>query len=348
MSRKPILLILAMLGSLLDGQDRKITPVGSARRLAIVVGNSTYPWKPLRNAVNDARAISAKLGEVGFSREHVFYGENLNNVEFRRLRRQFLQALRAGDVALVYFAGHGVEVKGTNHLLPVDFPSNATELQAPDEAIAAQELLARMVETGAQVRLMILDACRDNPLPSGRSGQRGLGSMERVAGEGTLIVFATEAGRTASDNPSGPRGLFTTFLLREIGQPGQTVDTMVKQVARAVRDASNRQQVPAIYGLLLEDFSFVPSKPGAVPAAPSLDLDLERYTAVKDSRDPAQLEAVAAQLQRRDLAQVLRDRARTLRSMAAPVVERAPETTTRPEPFRAGDTRVNPTESRII
>ena len=139
------------------------------------------------------------------------------------------------------YSGHGVEVRGENHLLPVDLPSDATELSIQDDAVSAQRLLRELGHKGAGVKVLILDACRDNPLLPSRSGARGLARME---GRGSLIVFATEAGQMASD-----RGIFTHYLIEALRVPAP-LDYLMPLVSRKAARETGERQVPAVYGLL--------------------------------------------------------------------------------------------------
>jgi uncharacterized caspase-like protein len=236
-------------------QDKTITPVGAGRRLALVIGNNAYPWKPLANPVNDAQAIAKLLPSLGFDARDITLATNTTLRQLQKAAREFVEKLRADDVAFVYYSGHGVEVRGENYLIPVDFPANASEFEVLDDAYSAQQLLRNLEGTPARVRLMILDACRDNPLRPTKSAAGGLARME---GRGTLVVFATSAGQTAADS-----GLFASSLVRALPTPGLSIDEVMKRVARDVDRESNGRQTPAIYGLLLEDFALVTPTPWA-------------------------------------------------------------------------------------
>jgi hypothetical protein len=268
--------------ALLFAQDdgRRVAPF-SGRRLALVVGNQAYPWKPLTNPVNDARAVARALEQDGFARRDIRVVLDAGQTELRRSVREFVESVKPGDLALVYYSGHGVEVKGSNYLLPVDLPSDATEGYVQDEAVSAQRVLRDLEDQGARVRVMILDACRDNPLRAAKSTRGGLAPME---GKGTLVVFATEAGQTASDNRGENNGLFTRYLLDGLRMPGISLDDAMKRVSRNVAQATGEKQVPAIYGLLLEDVILVPAPP--VPAMTSVNLSAAFDTAgiISDGR----------------------------------------------------------------
>ncbi len=263
MKNLPAILISLTLTIHLSAQpDRTIRPATNARRVALVIGNNAYPWGRLTNAASDAQSLATALESAGFERANITLKLDTNLKEMQRTIRTFVEGIRSGDLAFVYYSGHGVEVRGRNYLLPVDFPPNSTELEVTDEAYSAQELLEKVESSGARVKLIIMDACRDNPLRvANRSASRGLGRME---GEGTLVMFATSAGKTATDS-----GIFQRELARGIRTPGVAADEALKRVARAVNRATEGRQTPAIYGLLLEDFEFVPGAPRiAVTPAP--------------------------------------------------------------------------------
>ena len=268
-------------------------PAEGGRRLALVVGNKDYLWKPLANPVNDATDVATALSRDGFNGGTVRPMFNLKEHDFKRAVREFVESVKPGDFAFFYYSGHGVEVKGTNYLLPVDLPAEATEGEVEDEAVSAQRIAGDLEGQGAAVKVLVLDACRDNPLRAARSMGGGLAPME---GLGSLIVFATEAGRTASDNTEGRNGLFTQYLLRALAREGVSLDDAVRDVARQMAAETNRRQVPAIYGLL-EEPVFLASGPATVnvtPVQPAPDPCLEAWDAIKDSRSPQDYEDFTA------------------------------------------------------
>jgi hypothetical protein len=228
--------------------DKGLVPqvplVGTTRRLALAIGNKDYPWRPLTNPINDATDVAAALKLDGFE---VHLVTNAKEREMKAAIRKFTEAIRPGDFAFVYYSGHGVEVKGTNYLLPIDMSADASEYEVEDEAVSAQRIVGDLNSQGAGVEVLVLDACRDNPLRANRSTGGGLAPME---GLGSLVVFATQAGRTASDNTEGHNGLFTKYLLKALQMNGVSFDDAVRNVARQMAAETNRKQVPAIYGLL--------------------------------------------------------------------------------------------------
>jgi formylglycine-generating enzyme required for sulfatase activity len=321
-----VLAAIVVLSALLSAQDRRVAPASGGRRMALVIGNDAYPWKRLTNAVNDARALAAMLPRVGFDTRDITLVTDANLRQMQRAGREFIEKLRPDDLAFVYYSGHGVEVRGENFLIPVDFPADATELEARDEAYSAQQLLRGLEETQARTRILILDACRNNPLRATRAAGGGLARMD---GKGTLVVFATSAGSTADDNPRGSNGLFASQLLKALPTPGVTVGQMMQDVARAVYRDSGARQTPAIYGLLLEDFPLV----AGVNPGPKPDAAAETWALIRDSRNAEDFEAFANAYPASDLAPGARIRAAQLRR-SAPAAE---------PPVRAGQrTKVNP------
>ena len=301
--------------------QRTVVTVGSGRRVALVIGNNSYPWKPLVNAANDARSLAALLPRVGFDPKNVTLLVDANLKQMQKAGREFVASLRPDDLAFIFYSGHGVEVRGENYLIPVDFPRDATDLEVPDEAYSAQRLLRDLEASGAKTRVMILDACRDNPLPAGKSVGGGLGQMN---GAGTLVVFATSAGKTADDNPRAGNGLFTTELLKALPTPGVPLRQLMDDVSRAVyRDSGEKRQLPAIYGLLLEDFPLVAGIGGAVVAPKP---DQEAWERIRNSTNPEDFDDFVKIFPASDWAPTARLDALTLRRAGARIPDTASQT----------------------
>jgi formylglycine-generating enzyme required for sulfatase activity len=230
-----------------------------AARVAMVIGNAAYTDGPLKNPVNDARAVDAKLRTLGFSVQRI---ENLKRSQIGRTVTAFASSIQPGDEVVVFYAGHGLQVKGVNYLPAVDADIQSEEDVALN-SLNLNSLLDRLDEAKAGVKLLFLDACRNNPYArSFRSGARGLARVSD-APSGTLMHFATRPGSVAADG-SGSNGLYTTELLKQIDQPGLPVEQVLKRVAAAVERSSQGQQEPWVEGSLKGDFYF---KPGA--AAPN-------------------------------------------------------------------------------
>src|SRR5262245_47790935 len=175
----------------LSASRAPIQQTAGGNRLALVIGNDTYPKSPLRNARNDARAVSGVLRELGFA---VVTQTDADQAHLTKAVDDFVKRLSKGSVALVFYAGHGIQVGGENFLLPVDFKAT-DEADVPHTAYSASRLYDRMAESGADLPILILDACRDNPFRTSRSSSRGLAVMSsnRRTGGG-VIAFSTRAG----------------------------------------------------------------------------------------------------------------------------------------------------------
>ena len=225
-----------------------------AARQALVIGNSAYTDGPLRNPVNDARAMDQKLTSLGFRVQRV---ENMKRQQIGRTLTAFANAIRPGDEVVVFYAGHGVQVKGINYLPAVDADIQSEEDVALN-SLNLNSLMERLDEAKAGLKLLFLDACRNNPYArSFRSGDRGLARVG-AAPSGTLIHFATRPGSVASDG-TGANGLYTSQLIRHIDTPNMPVEIMLKRVAAAVETASKGTQDPWTEGSIRGDFYFKPS-----------------------------------------------------------------------------------------
>jgi len=271
-------------------QDRRLPDSGTqpGRRMALVIGNDTYPGSPLRNARNDATAVTSALRELGFTVTQV---ADANRSAFGQALSVFAGGLRAEDVAFFFFAGHGVQVEGENFLIPVDFGSDTSDIAIRVNAIRASEVQQALGR--ARVSVLVLDACRTNPYGGKRAASGGLAPIEA---QGSLVAYATGANQTASDNPSGANGLFTGELVRLLRTPGLSIREMFYQIRQRVFDQSGGRQFPAVYDQLLRDVVLQP-----VAGAPKTDIntvaplssdtalraELALWDVVKASADPA-------------------------------------------------------------
>ena len=224
----------------------------AAKNIALVIGNSAYQnVSRLPNATNDATAIAKVLKEVGF--EIVESRLDLGAAEMKRTLRDFSDRTKDADIAVVYFAGHGIEVDGTNYLLPVDAKLER-DVDVEDEGVSLDRVL-RTLDPAKRLRLVILDACRDNPFASTmklsqgkRSVSRGLARVE-PAGSDTLVAFAAKAGSTAAEG-SGPNSPFTTALVKHIATPGLDLRLAFGRVRDEVMRTTKNRQEPFVYGSL--------------------------------------------------------------------------------------------------
>lgn len=244
--------IWLLLMPVLQGQStQQGSRVFQNKRVALVVGNSDYLIGPLKNPVNDARAMKTALEKTGFE---VLYYENITNKDnFTRAVRTFGQKLQNGEVGLFYFAGHGLQVKGINYLVPI----KAEVLSEPEvefECLDVGFVLAQMEAANNRMNIVILDACRNNPFArSFRSADRGLATM--MAPTGTLIAYATAPGSVAADG-DGSNGLYTEKILKQITKPGLKIEEVFKNVRAEVVQVSNNRQVPWESSSLIGDFYF--------------------------------------------------------------------------------------------
>ena len=292
---------------------------GNVQRVALVIGNSAYQGAPLANPVNDARAMAVRLRSFGFD---VMLRENLKAREIGGTYREFRSKIKPGAVALVFYAGHGIQVKGQNYFPAVD-SDIASEEDVPLQSLNLGTLLDNMEEARAGVSLVFLDACRDNPFARRfRSASRGLAKVE--AASGTLIHYATKPGSVAADG-EGKNGTYTEALLAQMSSP-LPVELMLKQVTNAVVTKTKGRQEPWVEGSLRGDFYFnfqtvtaTQSQTGAA-ADPSAN-DRALWEAVRDSKDMNEIRAYLDQFPKGLFAGVANARLKALSAPVAPPVQ---------------------------
>lgn len=222
------------------------------KRVALVIGNSAYPKSPLKNPINDAADVAQKLRSIGFD---VIERTNLKSSQIGRTLREFRARLTPGAVALFFYAGHGLQIKGENYLPAVDADIEGEE-DVPNQSIAVRQVMDVMEDAKTRMNLAFLDACRNNPYSrSFRSAGEGLARIS--APSGTLISFATRPGSVAADG-TGRNGLYTTHLLSAIETPNLPVELMLKRVTTGVKGASRGLQEPWMEGSIEGDFYFRP------------------------------------------------------------------------------------------
>ena len=235
--------------------NQKAAPDQSERRTALVIGNAGYASGPLRNPINDARAMAKALGDLSFE---VTLKENLDQKQMKREIQAFGEKLQKGGVGLFYYAGHGIQVNGHNYLLPVG-AAIEHEKQVEYEAVDMGAVLSEMDYAHNRLNIVIMDACRDNPFArSFRSISQGLASVD--APTGTLVAYATAPGSVANDG-QGDNGVYTGELIRAMVQPGLKIEDVFKQVRSAVREATGGRQVPWESSSLEGDFYFIAPLP---------------------------------------------------------------------------------------
>lgn len=223
-----------------------------SKRVALVVGNGNYKIRPLKNSTNDAEDISQSLKANGFD---VIDLRDATLPQMRKAVREFGDRLINNDVGLVYYSGHGVEVKGRNYFIPVNADIQRED-EIADQGLDVSLILEKMSTAGKGVNILIVDACRDDPFGrSFRSSTRGLANMD--APRGTIIAYATSPGKVASDgDPRERNSPYTKHLVKAMQSPNKPVEQVFKEVRRAVQDETKNQQTPWENTSLSGDFFF--------------------------------------------------------------------------------------------
>lgn len=269
------------------------------RRIALVIGNGAYKSAPLRNPVNDAGDIADALGKLGFS---VMLKINADQRTMEESIRYFGKQLQSGGAGLFFFAGHGLQVKGRNYLIPIGAKIE-TESDVKYESVDAGRVLGKMEDAGNNLNIIILDACRNNPFArSFRASDRGLAKMD--APTGSILAYATAPGSVASDGP-GRNGLYTSALLKHMMTSDVKIEDLFKQVRIKVVTASNKKQVPWESSSLTGDFYFTTKRGVAVAALPilkpqmpqqsTIDKEMLFWQSIQNSDDPDEYKAYVSE-----------------------------------------------------
>lgn len=282
------------------------TQAMAQKRFAFVIGNGGYASVPkLPNALNDASATRTVLQEAGFD---VVPVTDASLADLRRALDLFVDKVQrsgAGTTALVYYAGHAVQLDGTNYLLPIDVRPE-TSANIPNQSLSLSDILRRLDAAGALSKIVILDACRDNPFAA-RELSRGLalqlvdGATDGIRSEaglarvdsrsGTFVAFATSPGASAADG-TGANSPFTTAFLKEVREPGLPVEQLFRRIRLSVHDATGGVQIPWDTSSLITNFSFF--QPGSAPAATPQAAPASADAALLASRPtPATLRSMA-------------------------------------------------------
>lgn len=272
-------------------------PSFAEKRIALVIGNGAYPnLGVLKNPPNDAKLMARTLRSLGFD---VIERIDANQKGMKKAIKAFgnkLEAAGKDAVGLFYYAGHGVQVSGTNYMIPVNVDIQ-DEADVDIEAVSANAVQGNMAFAGNRLNIIIMDACRNNPFKrSFRSASRGLAKMD--ASKGTLIAYATSPGDVAADG-KGKNSPYTKSLAKAMLTPGLTVERMFKEVRNQVVNATNSRQVPwEASSLTGADFYFksssaTPPSPFATPVPvlpPSIDREALFWESIKDSPSSVDLE----------------------------------------------------------
>jgi hypothetical protein len=266
----------------------------AAERVALLIGNNQYASTPLRNAVNDAKDLSEALKELGFK---VIVRENASRRDMIEAIREFGQALEGANTALFFYAGHAMQFKDRNYLVPIDAAMGSEE-DVTFFSVEIGQIFDRMDRARTRFNFLILDACRDNPFAASfKTTSQGLAQMSSPSG--TLIAYATAPGSVAADG-YGRNGIYTKHILQNIRVPDLPVEIMFKRVREGVERETRKLQTPWDSSSLKGDFAFNAS--GARPAAaggpasgPSADstlaIEREFWSSVRDSNRPEDIRA---------------------------------------------------------
>src|SRR3954452_23861332 len=271
------------------------------RRVAFVVGNGAYKnVAALPNPAVDARSMAKLLRNVGFD---VVEGSNLSRDKMTEKLLDFGKKAEGADVALFFYAGHGIAVNGTNYLLPVDADLKS-EMDVKLGAAINVDLTLEQTMGDAKVKLVFLDACRDNPFAAKicsakatRSANVATGLAEMKSGEGTLLAFATGPGQTALDGEAGTNSPFTRALLTNIAQPGVEIQQAMTKVRAQVNDETAKGQLPWGHTNLIGAVYLNPAKavaadaPNAPAPTAAFEVELEFWRSIKDSNKTEELNA---------------------------------------------------------
>lgn len=324
------------------------------RRLALVIGIDDYQEVPtLKKAVGDAQAVAAALEKIGFA---VTLATDTDRRSLNRSLAEFERALGPGDTALVHYSGHGVEIDGENYLLPADIPRprSGNRNFVKDETIGLTAILGRLRDTGAATRIVIVDACRDNPFAEvgvrAVGGSRGLSRVE--APKGTFVLYSAGYGQLAldrlGDQDPEPTSVFTRVLLRHIAVEGREITDIAKDVRAEVSTLAAKvghDQFPAYYDELAGRFVLLPGTgapplpapaPGGDPVPKQdgirVELEVSYWKAIEASREIADFKAYLQRVEKGEFTGLFSDLARNrIRALQ-------PADTVQPSPPKFADT----------
>ena len=249
-----------------SARNLDLVETDSSKRVALVIGNNAYEQVgKLEKAVNDAQSVGRALQNIGYATTVL---TNANRRQMNNAINAFVDDVSGGGQGVLFFAGHGVQINNQNYLLPVDIESPKREADVADQAISLQGVQDKLADAKVRLALLVIDACRDNPLPkkAGRSlgGTRGL--TQANSAEGQMVVFSAGAGQQALDKLSeddrNPNGVFTRELLPWLTKSGVSIRDAILEVRRKVHEEAkgvNHEQLPAVYDQVLGSFYFLPA-----------------------------------------------------------------------------------------
>jgi WD40 repeat protein/uncharacterized caspase-like protein len=329
-----LVLVLAVLGT--------AAPASAQKRVALVIGNGTYTKVArLDNPKNDAAAMEAMFKAAAFT--SVVRLEDLGVAAMKRALRDFSDTAQDADIAVVFYAGHGIEVAGVNYLIPIDAVLER-DIDVQDEAVSLDRI-NQVLEPVKRLRLVILDACRDNPFARSmrrtmatRSVRSGYGEIdERSLPPNTLVAYAQRAGFTAEDGVGSANSPYTTALIKHLPTPGLDIELALRRVRDEVLRATRNKQEPFKYGSLGGAEIALIAKPAETelpkrmePTAPSpLGQAAAEWNTLRTNTDIAELEAFAKRHQGTYFADLARARIDELKKQQVAVARPATEPKTK-------------------
>ena len=266
------------------------------KRVALLIGNSNYQYVPqLANPANDVKLLASVFSQLDFE---VMEHQDLGRIGLIKAIRKFTTKLRENGpdtVGFVFYAGHGLQVKGINYLVPVD-AEIGDESDVDVYSVKANDLMQDLISVGNGLNVIVLDSCRNNPYKARtRSLSRGLARMD--APNGSLIAYATSPGHVAEDGETG-NSPFTSALSQELNSPGTTIEVIMKRVRQHVFGTTNGRQLPWTSSSILGDFcpaGCETGPSGSVPASTSVPKDRAHraWVTIKDSKNPRILRSFA-------------------------------------------------------
>ena len=294
-------------------------------RVALVIGNDAYPTDPLKNAQNDARAVAKTLSDLGFK---VVVKTNADIVTMRSAAVEFTKVLEGAKAAVLYYAGHGIQYRDKNFMVPVD-AKFTSEAEIVYNAVEVGQILESMDDAKVPFKFVILDACRNNPF-SNVFAATGLAKISKVP-PGTIVAYAAAAGAIALDG-DGINGLYTKHLLETIRNPDFQAGLMFQRVQTAVAQESGNKQLPELYSTPLPRGAFFFAERGAPAVQPvaqsgaggvSSDthagLDREFWTSIKDSKNIKDFQAYLESFPSGAFAPLVRNRIDSLKQAQSQV-----------------------------
>lgn len=321
--------------------------VAAERRVALVIGNNDYQNVPkLEKAVNDAKAVSQALNKIGFE---VMYLPNAGQKKMNQAVNEFAQRIAGGGIGVFFFAGHGLQINNQNFLLPIDIDAPKGPNDVDDQAISLVRLQDKLADAKAKFSLLVIDACRDNPLPkkAGRSLGGSLGLAQPASPNGQIVLFSAGANQQAldklNDTDSNPNGLFTREFLPMISTPGVSAADALKKVRTTVTSKARsvgHDQNPALYDQTDGDFYFIAGAPQQLastgpstgPTVSQSAIELEFWSSIKNSNDPEDFKEYLARYPNGQFASIAQ---RRVAAVSQPGSRRSTEAAPPPSPVAA-------------